>query len=119
MKARGRIPVKFYQIAMLFILFDLEIVFLWPWAVVLTDLVMDELSGVELIRAARSICPSIACVVMTGNATLDSAVRSMQLIADTRGSMLNLEASELPLLDADPQRVEEAAINLIEKLAHT
>ena len=39
MRARGRIPVKFYQIAMLFILFDLEIVFLWPWAVVLADLV--------------------------------------------------------------------------------
>ena len=32
--ARQRIPVRFYLIAMLFILFDIEIVFLYPWAVV-------------------------------------------------------------------------------------
>lgn len=29
----GRIPVKFYLTAMLFIVFDIEIVFLYPWAV--------------------------------------------------------------------------------------
>jgi NADH-quinone oxidoreductase subunit A len=31
--ARERFPVKFYLIAMLFILFDIETVFLYPWAV--------------------------------------------------------------------------------------
>jgi NADH-quinone oxidoreductase subunit A len=29
-----RIPIKYYIIAMLFLLFDIEIVFLYPWAVV-------------------------------------------------------------------------------------
>ena len=29
----GRIPVKYYLTAMLFIVFDIEIVFLYPWAV--------------------------------------------------------------------------------------
>ncbi len=29
----GRFPVKFYLTAMLFIVFDIEIVFLYPWAV--------------------------------------------------------------------------------------
>jgi len=29
----GRFPVKYYLTAMLFILFDIEIVFLYPWAV--------------------------------------------------------------------------------------
>ncbi len=28
----GRLPVKFYLTAMLFIIFDIEIVFLYPWA---------------------------------------------------------------------------------------
>ena len=32
--ARDRISVKFYLVAMLFIIFDMEIVFLYPWAVV-------------------------------------------------------------------------------------
>jgi len=31
--ARERYPIKFYLIAMLFILFDIEAVFLYPWAI--------------------------------------------------------------------------------------
>ena len=36
--ARGRFSVKFYLVAMLFILFDVEAVFMLPWAVVYRDL---------------------------------------------------------------------------------
>lgn len=32
--ARERFPIKFYLVAMLFILFDIEVVFLWPWMTV-------------------------------------------------------------------------------------
>jgi NADH-quinone oxidoreductase subunit A len=32
-----RIPIKFYIIAMLFLLFDIELVFLYPWAVVFKE----------------------------------------------------------------------------------
>ena len=36
--ARGRFSVKFYMVAMLFILFDVEAVFMLPWAVVYRQL---------------------------------------------------------------------------------
>jgi NADH-quinone oxidoreductase subunit A len=36
--ARGRFTVRFYMVAMLFILFDVEVVFMLPWAVVYRDL---------------------------------------------------------------------------------
>ena len=36
--ARERFSVKFYLVAMLFILFDVEAVFLYPWAVILKEL---------------------------------------------------------------------------------
>jgi NADH-quinone oxidoreductase subunit A len=36
--ARGRFSVKFYLVVMLFILFDVEAVFLYPWAVILRQL---------------------------------------------------------------------------------
>lgn len=36
--ARGRFSVKFYMVAMLFILFDVEAIFLYPWAIILKDL---------------------------------------------------------------------------------
>src|SRR5438445_10652419 len=38
--ARQRFSVKFYLVAMLFILFDVEAVFLYPWAVILRRLKM-------------------------------------------------------------------------------
>jgi NADH-quinone oxidoreductase subunit A len=31
--ARRRFPVQYYLVAMLFVLFDIEVVFLYPWAV--------------------------------------------------------------------------------------
>ncbi|MEI8388223.1 MAG: NADH-quinone oxidoreductase subunit A [Verrucomicrobiota bacterium] len=34
-----RFSVKFYLVAMLFILFDIEIVFMYPWAVVFKDFI--------------------------------------------------------------------------------
>ena len=36
--ARGEFNVQFYLVAILFIIFDLEIAFLFPWAVVLKDI---------------------------------------------------------------------------------
>jgi NADH-quinone oxidoreductase subunit A len=35
--SRRRIPIRYYLVAMLFLLFDIEIVFLYPWAVVFRD----------------------------------------------------------------------------------
>lgn len=43
----GRFPVKYYLTAMLFIVFDIEIVFLYPWAVAFDQLAMFGL--IEMI----------------------------------------------------------------------
>jgi NADH-quinone oxidoreductase subunit A len=42
--ARERFSVKFYLIGMIFILFDIEVIFLVPWAVVFKRLVAEGLS---------------------------------------------------------------------------
>lgn len=36
--ARERFPVKFYLVAVLFLVFDVEVVFFYPWAVLYRDL---------------------------------------------------------------------------------
>jgi NADH-quinone oxidoreductase subunit A len=41
-KGNARFSVKFYLVAMLFILFDIEVVFLYPWAVVYRDMLADH-----------------------------------------------------------------------------
>ena len=37
-----RMSVKFYLVAMLFILFDIEVVFMYPWATVYRELLREE-----------------------------------------------------------------------------
>ena len=41
-EAIPRFSVKFYLVAMLFILFDLEIVFMYPWAVVYKEAIVQS-----------------------------------------------------------------------------
>ena len=41
-EAQPRFSVKFYLVAMLFILFDLEIVFMYPWAVVFKESIVES-----------------------------------------------------------------------------
>ncbi|MCX6908661.1 MAG: NADH-quinone oxidoreductase subunit A [Verrucomicrobia bacterium] len=43
--AHTRFSVKFYVVAMLFVLFDIEVVFLYPWAVVFKSLLKDPQTG--------------------------------------------------------------------------
>jgi NADH-quinone oxidoreductase subunit A len=38
----ARFSVKFYLVAMLFILFDIEVVFMYPWAVVYRDMLVEH-----------------------------------------------------------------------------
>ena len=38
-ESQPRFSVKFYLVAMLFILFDVEVVFMYPWAIVYTDMI--------------------------------------------------------------------------------
>ena len=44
--AQPRFSVKFYLVAMLFILFDIEIVFMYPWAVVYREFVASRGPGI-------------------------------------------------------------------------
>ena len=37
-----RLSVKFYLVAMLFILFDIEVVFLYPWAVIYKEMLAQQ-----------------------------------------------------------------------------
>lgn len=41
-EGNSRLSVKFYLVAMLFILFDIEVVFLYPWAVVYKELLATQ-----------------------------------------------------------------------------
>ena len=46
--------------------------------VLLTDLMMPGMDGVELLAAARKIDPQIVGILMTGEGSIESAVQAMQ-----------------------------------------
>ena len=60
----GRIPVKYYLTAMLFIVFDIEIVFLYPWAVTFDSLGLFGL--VEMIIFMVTVLAAYAFVWRRG-----------------------------------------------------
>ncbi|MCS7169079.1 MAG: NADH-quinone oxidoreductase subunit A [Candidatus Kapabacteria bacterium] len=49
--ARERFSVKFYMVAMVFIVFDIEIVFMYPWAVQFRELGVTGLAAMALFIA--------------------------------------------------------------------
>ncbi|MCB1211668.1 MAG: NADH-quinone oxidoreductase subunit A [Verrucomicrobiales bacterium] len=51
-ESQPRFSVKFYIVAMLFVLFDIEVVFLYPWAIIFKDYVAQH--GGSIFWAALS-----------------------------------------------------------------
>ena len=45
-EGNARLSVKFYLVAMLFILFDIEVVFLYPWAVIYKEMLREHASWI-------------------------------------------------------------------------
>ena len=81
----GRFPVKYYLTAMLFILFDIEIIFLYPWAVIYRDL--GAFGLVEILVFAVAVFGSF--VYLISNRALDwgplqRARRQSPLVSDER-----------------------------------
>ena len=62
-----RFPVRFYLVAMIFIIFDIEIIFLYPWAVVFRRL--GAFGLFEMIVFAVAVFVSF--VYLIGNGALD------------------------------------------------
>lgn len=50
--SQPRFSVKFYIVAMLFVLFDIEVVFLYPWAIVYKDYLAAAGGGGSILAVA-------------------------------------------------------------------
>lgn len=49
-----------------------------PYDALLTDLMMPQIDGITLLRACREIDRDLACIVMTGHATVSTAVEALK-----------------------------------------
>src|SRR5436305_3299594 len=73
-----RFPVRFYLVAMLFIIFDIEVIFLYPWAVIYRQLHAFGLWEMVLFAVAVFV----SFVYLIGNGVLDwGPVRRLRPLA--------------------------------------
>ncbi|HTW98207.1 MAG TPA: NADH-quinone oxidoreductase subunit A [Acidimicrobiales bacterium] len=60
----NRYPVRFYLVAMIFIIFDIEVIFLFPWAVVFNQLGLFGLA--EILVFAGAVFFSLVYLISNG-----------------------------------------------------
>ncbi len=85
-----RFPVRFYLVAMIFIVFDIEIIFLYPWAVRFSALGMFGL--VEMVLF--SVAVVVAFVYLISNGALDWApMNRLRRLEVAAGTMLDARTS--------------------------
>ena len=85
-----RFPVRFYLVAMIFIVFDIEIIFLYPWAVRFGALGMFGLVDMVLF----SVAVVVAFVYLISNGALDWApMNRLRRLEVAGGSVLDARTS--------------------------
>jgi DNA-binding NtrC family response regulator len=86
--------------------------------IVLSDLMMPEMGGVELLRQLKDISPSTVCIIFTGYATIETAVEAIKAGAyDYITKPFRVEEIEVVLKRAlEYQRLHHENINLRKQL---
>jgi NADH-quinone oxidoreductase subunit A len=96
-----RFPVRFYLVAMIFIIFDIEIVFLYPWAVDFHQLRVFGL--VEVV--AFAVVVFVAFLYLVSNGALSwGPVRRLQ-----QGMPSRTSDSTISRITAEPESPDRAA----------
>ena len=85
-----RFPVRFYLVAMIFIIFDIEVIFLFPWAVVYNQL--GRFGLVEIIVFAAAVFFSF--MYLLANGALDwGPVKRVRPIESTRARTTDVDGA--------------------------
>jgi NADH-quinone oxidoreductase subunit A len=106
-----RFPVRFYLAAMIFVVFDIEIIFLYPWAVIYRDLAVFGL--VEVLVFAVAVFVSF--VYLISNSALDwgplhKARRQAPMVSAERTSRTTIRRVGLEGRDdVEPEAAREEA----------
>jgi NADH-quinone oxidoreductase subunit A len=61
-----RFPVRFYLVAMIFIIFDIEIIFIYPWAVVYRGFSPGSFGLIEMVVFAIAVFVSFVYLISNG-----------------------------------------------------
>jgi NADH-quinone oxidoreductase subunit A len=98
-----RFPVRFYLVAMIFIVFDIEIIFLYPWAVIYRNLGVFGL--VEILVFAFAVVVSFVYLISQGAldwGPIQRARRQSPLVSEERTTQTTIRRVGLEGRDEAP-----------------
>ena len=98
-----RFPVRFYLVAMIFIIFDIEIIFLYPWAVIFRQL---ELFGL-IEMGVFAVAVFVSFIYLISNGALDWGPRRPSR-TPAAPAAVRTSSSTVRLIDRTGQTVEAA-----------
>jgi len=105
-----RFPVRFYLVAMIFVIFDIEIVFTYPWAVIYSrDL--GRYGLVEMVVFAFAVVVSFLYLISNGALDWGPANRVARPVADD--SMRTMSSTVQRVRKAVPSGEQEGARPLV------
>jgi NADH-quinone oxidoreductase subunit A len=105
-----RFPVRFYLVAMIFIVFDIEIIFLYPWAVRYRDLGVFGL--VEVLIFAVAVFVSFVYLISNGAldwGPLHRARRQSPMVSAERTAATTVRRVGLEGREPEPEPGKEVA----------
>jgi NADH-quinone oxidoreductase subunit A len=105
-----RFPVRFYLVAMIFVVFDIEIIFLYPWAVIYRNLGVFGL--VEILVFAFAVVISFVYLISQGAldwGPIQRARRQSPLVSEERTMQTTVRRVGLEGRDEAPGDGEVAA----------
>lgn len=106
-----RFPVRFYLVAMIFLVFDIEIIFLYPWSVLYRDL-----GAFGLVAVVVFVVPVVVSLVYEiANGGLDwgpvnRARRQSPMVSEARTSQTTIRRVGLEGRDEGSETREEVAV---------
>ncbi len=106
-----RFPVRFYLVAMIFVIFDIEIIFLYPWAVIYRDLGVFGL--VEIVVFAVAVFVSFVYLISNGAldwGPLHRARKQSPMVSAERTSQTTIRRVGLEGRESVPEDHEEVAV---------
>jgi NADH-quinone oxidoreductase subunit A len=106
-----RFPVHFYLVAMIFVVFDIEIIFLYPWAVLYRDLGVFGL--VEILVFAAAVFVSFVYLISNGAldwGPLQRVRRQSPMVSEERTTRTTVRRVGLEGREDVPERGEEVAV---------
>ncbi len=81
-----RFPIRFYLVAMIFIIFDIEVIFLYPWAVIFRQL--SNFGLVEMVIFASTVFVSFLYLVSNGALTWGPKRKALPIQDDVEPELL-------------------------------